>query len=163
MFTFVQITQILACMKRTVRILTLLLVVLLTSCNTSRTVVSEGVDLSAYRYASIINNETYRIPAELMEYEIQLYDAIDRSNLRMVSDMRIYELSPQEQDALLLVKYSVSQTDEYVMVTVNFIDFSTGRPVVSCKGRFCTGLTFEDNMKGAIMKVTDEISKTFAR
>ena len=42
------------------------------SCTTSKSVVSQNVDLSKYEYASIINNDTYHIPAQLMEYEIQL-------------------------------------------------------------------------------------------
>lgn len=33
------------------------------SCTTSKSVVSQNVDLSKYEYASIINNDTYHIPA----------------------------------------------------------------------------------------------------
>ena len=39
------------------------------SCTTSKSVVSQNADLSKYEYASIINNDTYHIPAQLMEYE----------------------------------------------------------------------------------------------
>lgn len=64
------------------------------SCTTSRSVVSQNADLSKYRYASVINNDTYHIPAELMEYEIMLFDAVEASRLQLVSDMRLYELTP---------------------------------------------------------------------
>lgn len=47
------------------------------SCTTSKSVVSQNADLSKYEYASIINNDTYHIPAQLMEYEIQLFDAVE--------------------------------------------------------------------------------------
>ena len=43
------------------------------SCTTSQSVVSQSADLSKYKYASVINNDTYHIPAELMEYEIMLF------------------------------------------------------------------------------------------
>lgn len=36
------------------------------SCTTSKSVVSQNADLSKYEYASIINNDTYHIPAQLM-------------------------------------------------------------------------------------------------
>ena len=85
-------------------ILILLPLLLLYSCTTSKTVVSQNVNLNKYEYASIINNDTYHIPAELMEYEIQLFDAVENSHLKLVSDARIYELSPSQQDKLLLVK-----------------------------------------------------------
>ena len=80
-------------------------VFLFIGCTTSKSTVSNHVDLSRYKYASVINNDTYHIPAELMEYEIQLYDAVETSGLQLVSDMRIFELSPEEQSKLLLVKY----------------------------------------------------------
>ena len=75
------------------------------SCTTSKSVVSQNADLSKYRYASVINNDTYHIPAELMEYEIMLFDAVEASSLQLVSDMRLYELTPEQQSKLLIVKY----------------------------------------------------------
>ena len=98
------------------------LIYILTSCLTSKTTISQNVNLAKYEYASIINNETYHIPAELMEYEIQLFDAVESSRLQLISDRRIYELSSQQQSMLLLVKYGVNQTDDGVILTVYFID-----------------------------------------
>lgn len=74
------------------------------SCTTSKSVVSQNADLSKYEYASIINNDTYHIPAQLMEYEIQLFDAVEGSRLTLVSDMRINEMTATQQSKLLMVK-----------------------------------------------------------
>ena len=98
------------------------LLLIFTACTTSKSVVSKNVDLSKYEYVSVLNNATYHIPAELMEYEIQLFDAIEESKLKLVSDMKIYGLSPQQQSKLLLVKYGVSIQPEETIVTVSFID-----------------------------------------
>ena len=38
--------------------------ILFTACTTSKSTVSTNVNLSRYEYASIINNDTYHIPAE---------------------------------------------------------------------------------------------------
>ena len=148
-------------MKKFIFILFSLL--LLCSCTTSKTVVSQDVNLSKYEYASIINNETYHIPAELMEYEIQLFDAVESSRLRLISDRRIYELTPQQQNRLLLVKYGVNQNDEEAIVTVNFIDYMTGRPIASCRGAFGLGIDHVGDLKGAIKRVAKQISITFPK
>lgn len=141
----------------------LLSLILLCSCTTSKTVISQNVNLSKYEYASIINNETYHIPAELMEYEIQLFDAVESSRLQLISDRRIYDLSPQQQNKLLLVKYGVNQNNDEAIVTVNFIDYMTGRPVASCRGAFGLGLNNAGDLKGAIKRVAKQISETFPK
>lgn len=137
--------------------------IVLTACTTSKSTISNNVNLAQYEYASIINNETYHIPAELMEYEIQLFDAVESSRLQLISDRRIYELTSQQQNRLLLVKYGVNQNDEEAIVTVNFIDYMTGRPVVSCRGAFGLGIDHAGDLKGAIKRVAKQISTTFPK
>lgn len=148
-------------MKKSLLITVIFLGWLVASCTTGRSVVSQNVDLSKYRYASIINNDTYQIPAELMEYEIQLYDAVEGSGLELVSDMRLYELQPRQREQLLLVKYGVSISEEKTVVTVNFIDYSTGRPVVSCSAAATSLVSYQYEMNGAIKNVANQIAKTF--
>ena len=138
--------------------------ILFTACTTSKSTVSTNVNLSRYEYASIINNDTYHIPAELMEYEIQLFDAVENSHLKLVSDARIYELTPAQQEKLLLVKYGVNVQPEETIVTVNFIDYNTGRPVASCKGAYSSlGVAgASHDIKGAINRGAKQISETFS-
>ena len=141
------------------------LLLIFTACTTSKSVVSKNVDLSKYEYVSVLNNATYHIPAELMEYEIQLFDAIEESKLKLVSDMNIYGLSPQQQSKLLLVKYGVSIQPEETIVTVSFIDYETGRPVVSCRGAYSTlGVAgASTDIRGAIKRVSEQIANTFGK
>ncbi len=113
----------------------------------------------------MINNATYHIPAELMEYEIMLFDAVENSRLKLVSDARIYELSPSQQEKLLLVKYGVNVKEEETIVTVNFIDYLSGRPVASCRGAYSSlGIAgASHDIKGAINRVAKQISETFPK
>ncbi len=90
------------------------------SCTTSKSVVSQNVDLSKYEYASIINNDTYHIPAQLMEYEIQLFDAVEGSRLKLINDMRINELTATQQSKLLMVKYGVDVLEEKIHCNCKF-------------------------------------------
>ena len=140
-----------------------IIMIVLAGCTTSKSTVSGNVSLAKYEYASIINNETYHIPAELMEYEILLFDAVESSRLQLISDLRIYELTPQQQGKLLLVKYGVNQNDNEAIVTVNFIDYMTGRPVASCRGAYGLGFTHAGDLNGAIKRVARQISETFPR
>ena len=146
-------------------ILVLMVVLALSACTTSKSTISNSVNLSKYEYASIINNDTYHIPAEMMEYEIMLYDAVENSHLQLISDARIYELSPSQQEKLLLVKYGVNVKEEETIVTVNFIDYMSGRPVASCRGAYSTlGIAgASHDIKGAIKRVAKQISETFHR
>ena len=141
----------------------LVILLLFSACTISKSTVSKNVNLSHYEYASIINDETYHIPAELMEYEIQLFDAVESSRLQLISDRRIYELTPEQQNRLLLVKYGVTQNNKEVIVTVNFIDYMTGRPVASCRGAFGLGIDHAADLNGAIKRVAKQISTTFPK
>ena len=146
-------------------LLVIVAVMALAGCTTSKSTVSRNVDLSKYEYAMVINNDTYHIPAELMEYEIMLFDAVEDSRLKLVSDARIYELSRPQQEKLLLVKYGVSISTEETIVTVNFIDYFTGRPVASCRGAYSSlGVAgASHDITGAIKRVAKQISETFPK
>ncbi len=99
-----------------------------------------------------------------MEYEIQLFDAVENSRLKLVSDARIYELSADQQKKLLLVKYGVNVKQEETVVTVNFIDYDTGRPVASCRGAYSSlGVAgASHDIKEAIKRVAKQIAETFS-
>lgn len=95
-------------MNKSIVTFLLLIGIIASSCTTSKSVVSQNANLSKYEYASIINNDTYHIPAQLMEHEIQLFDAIEESRLKLINNMRIGELTPTQQSKLLMVKYGVT-------------------------------------------------------
>ena len=142
----------------------LLIGIVASSCTTSHSVISQKAHLSRYEYASIINNDTYHIPAQLMEYEIQLFDAIESSRLKLVNDRRIGELSPNQQSKLLMVKYGVDILEEESVVTVNFIDYLAGRPIASCRGAYTTlGCSVSADIRGAIKRVAKQITETFPK
>lgn len=137
---------------------------LLASCTVSKSVVSQGADLTKYKYVTVIDNDTYRMPSELVQYQIQLYDAVEKSGLTMVSQYRMYDLTPEEQSTLLIAKFGISARQEETVVTVNFIDFNTDRPLVSCQGAYSTlGISANADIKGALKRVGEQISNAFKR
>lgn len=138
------------------------ILMILTNCTTSKSVVSQGVNLSKYKYVAVIDDDTYRMPPELVQYQIQLYDAVEQSGLTLINQYRINELTQSEQSALLLATFGVAVSQEETVITVNFIDFNTDRPLVSCRGAYTTlGISHDADIKGALKRVGEQISKTF--
>ncbi len=151
-------------MKKCIFIFSVFLSMLLASCTVSKSVVSQGADLTKYKYVTVIDNDTYRMPSELVQYQIQLYDAVEKSGLTMVSQYRTHDLTPEEQSTLLIAKFGISTRQEETVVTVNFIDFNTDRPLVSCQGAYSTlGISANADIKGALKRVGEQISNAFKR
>lgn len=137
---------------------------LVASCTTSKSTVATNANLGKYKYVSVINDDTYRIPPQLMEYQIQLYDAVEQSGLQLVNEMNIYQLPASQKDQLLLAQFSVNSPQEESVVIVNFIDYNSGRPIASCRGAYSTlGFSQGADIRGAIKNVAKQISQTFGR
>ena len=140
-----------------------LISILLCACTTSKTTVSQSVDLSKYKYASLTDVMNYQGSASLMDAEVKIYDAIDNTRLQMIGDHAINELTFDQKQQLLLVRLGVTQNKEESIVTVNFVDYMTGRPVASCRGAFGLGVDRQGDFNGALKRVADQIQKTFPK
>ncbi len=148
-------------MKKTL-FLAVFLITALVSCTTSRSTVSASADLSKYQYASVIDVVSDQSSASMVEAEVKIFDALDASRLQLVGAHRIGELTDAQKDALLLVRFGVTQTEEAV-VSANFVDYMTGRPVASCRGAFGLALDYEGDFNGALKRVSEQIVKTFPK
>lgn len=146
-----------------IHLIALLLTLIVTSCTTSKTTISQSANLSKYEYASMTDVMSYQGSAALMDAEVKIYDAIDNSRLQMIGDHAISELTYDQKQKLLLVRFGVTQNDEESIVTVNFVDYFTGRPVASCRGAFGLGMDRQVDFNGAIKRVASQIEKTFPK
>ena len=75
----------------------------------------------------------------------------------MIGDNRIGELSFEQKEKLLLVRFSATSNDDESVIRVNFVDYMTGKPVASCRGAFGLGVSRQHDMSVAINKVTEQI------
>lgn len=150
-------------MKRKTYLLFMMLCIFIASCTTSKTTISQSANLANYQYASLTDVMNYHGSAALMDAEVKIYDAIENSRLQMVGDQAINELSYEQKQQLLLVRFGVTQNDEESIVTVNFVDYFSGRPVASCRGAFGLGIDRQGDFNGAIKRVASQIEKTFPK
>ncbi len=148
-------------MNKYLHSLCLVFLFILSSCVAGKTVVSDSADLDRYEYAALTDVMNYNGDAALMELEVKIFDVLEKTRLAMVGDRRIDDLTPSQKEKLLLVRFSATQTDDEAIVSVNFVDYMTGRPVASCKGEFGMGLDKDDDLDGAVKKVGSEIKKLF--
>ena len=146
-----------------VKLIFILFPLFLLSCTTSKTTVSQSANLMKYQYASLTDVMSYHGSASIMDAEVKIYDAIDNSRLQMVGEHAISELTNEQKQALLLVRFGVTQNEDEAVVTVNFVDYFSGRPVASCRGAFGLGIDRQGDFNGAIKRVASQIEKTFPK
>jgi len=148
-------------MKKILVPLSIIILACLVACTTSRTVLSDTADLSKYKYASLTDVMNYSGSANMMDLEVEIYDAINQTRLTMVGDKRINDLTEEQKSQLLLVRFSASSNSDESVVSVNFVDFMTGKPVASCRGADMLGLTENGEIKKAVKKVAKQIKELF--
>ncbi len=147
-------------MKKNILFLSALFLVLC-SCTMGKTIVSEQVNLERYKVAAIVDVMSYGGSADLMDVEVGVYNALEKSRLKVIGERQIPSLSPEDKEQLLLVKFAASQDEREAVVGVNFIDYMTGRPIASCRGTCNVGITKHAYMVGAIKQVQKQIKLTF--
>lgn len=136
--------------------------VLFCSCyTTNNTIISQSANIEKYNFATISQVMSYTGAASLMDIEVRLFDVLSLTRLKMIGEKELGSLSKIQTQQLLLIKYSATQSDEESVVSINFIDYVTGRPVASCRGSFGLGISREHDMNVAIDNVLEQVKKLF--
>jgi hypothetical protein len=141
----------------------LLSVFALSSCSTDKTMVAKGVDLKKYEYASIVKGQTLHGTETDIEIEPGIYDAIESTRLKMVGDRRVSDLSDNQKEKLVLVKYAATSSTERSVLSVSFEDYMTGKTVVSCRASNRTAWTRQKDVDKAIRKLSGRIMSVWGR
>jgi len=135
--------------------------ILFLSCVSTSTVSSQ-VDLSIYQYAAISNVMGYGGSSVLMDMEVKIYDGLLNTRLKMVGDKEIDNLSNSEKASLLLVRFSGTESGGGSTVSINFVDYLTGRPVASCRGETASWIG-ESTINRSIDYAINQAIKLFPR
>lgn len=132
-------------------------------CGSTKTVVSKSVDLSKYRYVSVVDDSHGYMPTELVPYEIQIFDAVAASGLDLINADKVMYMPRSEQEQLLMAKYAVENSPNESSLVVNFVDYNTGRPLVSVRGADSKTLGVKASLEGAIKRVHNQVAKAFEK
>ena len=135
----------------------------LSSCSTDKTMIAKGVNLNKYEYASIVKGKTIHGTETDIEIEPGIYDAIEATRLQMVGERRIEDLTKQEKEKLVLVKYAATSIESKSTLSVSFEDYMTGKTVASCRSSNSFALTRQRDVDRAIRKLAKRINNIWGR
>ena len=135
----------------------------LSSCSTDKTMIAKGVNLNKYEYASIVKGQTIHGTETDIEIEPGIYDAIEATRLQMVGERRIDDLTKQEKEKLVLVKYAATSSEAKSTLSISFEDYMTGKTVASCRSSNRFALTRQRDVDRAIRKLSGRINKVWGR
>jgi len=149
-------------MRKTTLIFSLIIsLIWFTACTTTKSIVSNSANLEKYNYATITNVMDYSGAAALMNIEVEIYDALSSTRLQVIGDRQVDSLSDLQKQQLLLVRFSASQSEDESVVSINFTDYRTGKPIASCRGAYGIGWTKEKDMIEAINRALEQMKKLF--
>ena len=134
-----------------------------TSCSTDKTMIAKGVDLNKYEYASIVKGQTIHGTETDIEIEPGIYDAIESTRLKMVGERRLTDLSGQQKEQLVLVKYAATSNEAKSTFSVSFEDYMTGKTVASCRSSNRFAFTRQRDVDRAIKKLAKRIMKVWGK
>lgn len=134
-----------------------------TSCSTDKTMVSKGSKLDKYEYASIVQARNSFGTVTDIEIEPGIYDAVEATRLQMVGERRIQDLSEEQKEKLVLVKYSATSTPNESVLSVSFEDYMTGKVVNSCRSSSSGAWTRQRDVDRAISKLRGRILNVWGK
>lgn len=139
-------------------VIVLLGLLVLGSCSTDKTLVSKGSKLDKYEYASIVQARNSFGTVNDIEIEPGIYDAVEATRLQMVGERRILDLTEEQKEKLVLVKYTATSTAEESVISISFEDYMTGKVVASCRASNRFALTRQRDVDRAIKKLRSRIT-----
>jgi len=135
----------------------------LSSCSTDKTMIAKGVNLNKYEYASIVKGQTIHGTETDIEIEPGIYDAIEATRLTMIGERRLTDLTEQQKERLVLVKYAATSIESKSTLSVSFEDYMTGKTVASCRSSNSFALTRQKDVDRAIRKLAKRINNIWER
>lgn len=144
-------------------VVVLLGLLVMSSCSTDKTLVSKGSELDKYEYASIVQARNSFGTVTDIEIEPGIYDAVDATRLKMVGERRIQDLTEEQKEKLVLVKYAATSTPEESVISVTFEDYMTGKVLTSCRSSNSFSFTRQRDVDRAIVKLRNRIISVWGR
>ena len=140
----------------------ILMTLFVTGCGTAnKATISDSANLNNYNYVTITNVMEYGNSPVLMDLSVRIYDILSKTRLKVIGDREIDKLSDEYKKELLLVHYAASQNQNESIVSINFVEYLSGKPVASFRGAFGMGITSDQDMDIAIKNALEQMIQFF--
>lgn len=131
--------------------LIVIVVFLFLSC-ANKSVVTSYTPIKGYKYALIDDSKDRGGDASLMNFRVQLQQAIQESYLKEVKLTDVDNMTEEQKRELMVLQLSGSQTHDNSVATINILDYTTEKVLGSCNGIFGLSFSTYGDMNGAIKK-----------
>lgn len=139
-------------MKSKIIIFVVVVVAFLSVSCANKSVLTSNASLTGYKYAIIDDSKDRGGDASLMNFKMQVQQAVHESFLEEVKTEDIETLTNEDKEHLIVLQLSGSQTHDNAVATINVIDYTTSRILGSCNGIFGLSFSTYGDMNGAIKK-----------
>ncbi len=92
-----------------------------------------------------------------IEIEPGIYEALESTRLKMIGDHRLNDITEEQKEQLVLVKYAATSDEAKSTLSISFEDYMTGKTVASCRSSNRFALTRQKDVDRAIKKLDKRI------
>lgn len=134
----------------------LLASLILSSCASTAHFISENANLSDYDFVVLELNSS-EIEPSLCGFDVKIFDTLNSQGFKSLGEKEISSLSEDELKKTLLVNTNYSLVENEVVLSLNFVDAFTGRPVANCYSSGDIGLGYSRGIIKATEKIQNQI------
>lgn len=137
---------------------------ILTSCASTSYLVSKDANIDDYDFVVFdLNSAETKMAPSLCGFEVKIFDTLNSEGFKSLGEKEISLLSEDELKKTLLVNTNYSLVGNEVVLSLNFIDAFTGRPVANCYSTGDIGLGYSKGINKATEKIQSQIKLLFSK
>lgn len=137
---------------------------ILTSCASTSYLVSKDANIDDYDFVVFdLNSSETKMAPSLCGFEVKIFDTLNSEGFKSLGEKEISLLSEDELKKTLLVNTNYSLVGNEVVLSLNFIDAFTGRPVANCYSTGDIGLGYSKGINKATEKIQSQIKLLFSK
>ncbi len=137
---------------------------ILSSCASTSHLVSENANLDDYDFVVLrLNSCATKIEPSLCGFDVKIFDTLSSQGLKSLGEKEISLLSEDELKKTLFVNTNYSLVENEVMLSLNFVDAFTGRPIANCYSTGDIGLGYSRGIIKATEKIQTQIKYLFSK
>lgn len=136
---------------------------ILTSCASTSYLVSKDTNIDDYDFVVFdLNSSETKMEPALCGFEVKIFDTLNSEGLKSLGAKEILNFSEDELKKTLFVNTNFSQIGNEVILSLNFVDAFTGRPVANCYSTGDIGLGYSKGINKATEKIQSQIKLLFS-
>lgn len=137
---------------------------ILSSCASTSHFISENANLDDYDFVVLeLNSSNAKAEPSLCGFDVKIFDTLNSQGFKSLGKKEISLLSEDELKKTLLVNTNYSLVGNEVVLSLNFVDAFTARPVANCYSSGDIGLGYSKGVIKATEKIQSQIKSLVSK